>query len=145
MKKEILYIFTDGASRGNPGPAAIAYSIEDSSGEILEEKGEYVGKQTNIVAEYRAIITALGIASKYSSGEISCTSDSDTVVKQINGKFKIKESHLKKLFSELKEKEKKFEKVTYTHKPREYPKISKMDRLVNKVLNQAKISSLENL
>lgn len=137
MKKEVLHISTDGASRGNPGPAAIAYRIEGSSGKVLEEKGEYIGEQTSVVAEYRAIIAALDAASKYSSGEIFCTSDSNTVVNQINGDFKIKESHLKKLFAEIKEKGKFFEKITFSHRRREDPTISKMDKLVNKVLNQA--------
>jgi len=135
MKSRNLTVHTDAASRGNPGPSSIAYCIKDSSGKILEEKGKYIGKGTNNTAEYKAMVAALGAASKYSSGEVRVFSDSQILVRQMNGKYKVKAKHLKDLFQDAKQKQKKFKRVTYNHLPREDPEISKMDRLANKVLD----------
>lgn len=137
MKTSNLKVYTDAASRKNPGPAAIAYSIYDFSGNLLDQKGKYIGEHTNNVAEYKAIIAGLEAASKYSSGEVECFSDSALVVNQMNQKNKVRKKHLKELFMEVKQKEKFFQKVKYYHLRREHPMISKMDKLANKTLNQA--------
>lgn len=136
MRSDILYVYTDAASRGNPGPAAIAYSICDGSKKILYEKSEYIGEETNNVAEYRAIIAALEAASKFSDGDVKLFSDSELVVKQINGENRIKEEHLRKLFQEVRDNERFFSLVTYGHVPRETPEIARMDKLANRELNR---------
>lgn len=133
-----LKVYTDAASRNNPGPSATAYRIYDSSGKILEEKGEYIGrKETNNVAEYKALISAMDAAAKYSSGEVWFFSDSKIVVEQMSGNFKVKSKNLKRLNAVAKDKERKFVKVTYNHLPREHLVIAAMDRLANKALDGA--------
>ena len=134
-KAEALHIYTDGAARGNPGPAAIAFIIEDHKGAVLKKYSESIGIATNNTAEYTAIIKALEEAS-YFGQEVICFCDSRLVVNQLNGVFKVKEKHLKEKFLETKEKEKKFEKVAYRNVPRENPKIKIVDRLVNEELDR---------
>lgn len=136
MGKQSITVFTDAASRRNPGPASIAYSIQDSSGKILEERGEFIGRNTNNFAEYSAVIAALKAASKHSSGEVNLFSDSELVVRQLNGKYKVKEKSLKILFNEVKAIEKRFEKVSYKNLPRESKEISRVDNIANKVLDE---------
>ena len=131
-----ISIYTDAGSRGNPGPSAIAYSVYDSSGKLLEEGGKFIGTCTNNTAEYSAVIAALHVASKFSDGELSCFSDSEIMVRQLNLKYKVREKHLKVLFDKVRKSEGHFEKVTYTHLRRENPKISRMDAIVNKILDE---------
>lgn len=131
-----LKIFTDGASRGNPGNAAIAFSIEDGKGNILKQHSEPIGVTTNNVAEYSAMIKALKRATYYCKGQIHCFSDSEFMVDQLIGKDKIKKKHIKELFLKVKELENKFKRVTYSHLSREHPKIRKVDRLANKALDK---------
>ena len=132
-----ISVYTDAGSRGNPGPAAIAYSVYDSSGKLLEEGGKLIGVCTNNTAEYTAMITALGAASKFSDGDVSCFSDSQIMVRQLNLDYKVKEKHLKVLFDKIRKLESRFERVTYTHLRRENPKISRMDSIVNRTLDDA--------
>ena len=135
MPKEALHIYTDGAARGNPGPAAIAFIIEDHKGVVLKKHSESIGKATNNIAEYTAIIKALKSASGFGQ-EVTCFCDSRLVVSQLNGVFKVKEKHLKEKFLEAKDKEKMFEKVAYRHVPRTHPKIKIADELVNEELDR---------
>jgi len=130
-----LHVYTDGGSRGNPGNGAIAFAIYDDKGKLLKEKSESIGICTNNVAEYKALIAALEEASNYCQGEIFCFSDSEFMVKQLNGKNKVRKKHIKKLYLKVKDLEKTFESVIYSHLPRENSRISKADRLVNKELN----------
>lgn len=134
--KKLLHIYTDGGSRGNPGSAAIAFAIYDDKGNLISSQTRGIGITTNNVAEYTALISALETAYNYSNGEISCFSDSRLMVNQLNGKFKIKKQHLKKLHSEAKEKEKMFKLVTYVHVGRTNPRIVHVDRLLNKKLDE---------
>ena len=135
-KVEALHIYTDGAARGNPGPAAIAFIIEDHNGVVLKKYSESIGIATNNTAEYVAIIKALEEASKHCRWDVFCFCDSEIVVKQLNGVYKIKEKHLKEKFLEAKNKEKMFEKVTYSYLPRTHNKIKIADKLVNKELDR---------
>ncbi len=130
----ILHAYTDGGSRGNPGNAAIAFAIYDDKGNVILEKSKSIGVTTNNVAEYRAMISALEAASNYCRDEVLCFSDSEHMVKQLNGKKKVKK--LKKWFDQAKEIEKRFKKVTYSHHRRTHPRIVKVDKLVNKELNK---------
>lgn len=130
-----LVIYTDGASRGNPGPGAIAFLILDGRGKILREHGHYIGKCTNNVAEYRALIAALERAGKLGD-EVSCFSDSKLMVNQLKGRYKVKKEHLKSLFERVKSLERKFKKVEYKNVRRTDPVIKRVDRMVNEVLNK---------
>jgi len=139
-KAEALHIYTDGAARGNPGPAAIAFIIEDHKGVVLKKYSESIGIATNNTAEYVAIIKALEEASGYCRKDVFCFCDSRLVVNQLNGVYKIKKKHLKEKFLEAKAREKMFEKVAYRHVPRTHPKIKIADELVNEELDKVKNS-----
>jgi len=139
-KKQTLIIFTDGGARGNPGPAAIGFVVKDSQGKILVKFGKYIGRATNNVAEYQAVVEALGWLEKnYSPAEltqwrINFYLDSKLVANQLSGKYKIKDLKLKKLIVEVKELEKKISsKIVYYFISRE--KNYHADLLVNQVLN----------
>ena len=131
-----LCLYTDGGSRGNPGPAALGIVVADERGRIIEEYSEYLGRKTNNEAEYHAVIKALELAKRFSAREVIITLDSQLVVNQLKGKYKIKKKHLEKLVHRVREKEKGFYKVCYVHVRRENPYIQKADRLVNQKLNR---------
>jgi len=128
-----LYVFTDGGAKGNPGPAAIGFIIKDNSGQVLVEKGKLIGRATNNIAEYRAVIEALRWILeniKQRSLTVNFYLDSILVVNQLNGLFKIKNKNLKNLVIEVKNLEKKTKgKIFYNYIPRE--KNKKADFLVN--------------
>lgn len=136
MQYDKLHIHTDGGSRGNPGPGAIAVVIKDENGKTVEEYSEFIGETTNNRAEYSAILKALELAIKFCRKEIMIFSDSENTVKQLQGINKVKDKELLKLFQNVKEKEKYFEKVTYNHIKRENNK--RADKLVNETLDKAK-------
>lgn len=135
IKHKKIFINTDGGSRGNPGNAAIGIVIRDDKDKIIENHKERIGVTTNNVAEYKAIIKALELAKKYTSDEIELSSDSEVVVRQIIGKYKVTKDHLIELFNEVKSKEKSFRKVNYNHVFREDPYQSRADALVNQALD----------
>ncbi|UCC91712.1 MAG: ribonuclease HI family protein [Candidatus Aenigmatarchaeota archaeon] len=130
-----LVIYTDGASRGNPGPGAIAFVILDQKGEILKQRREFIGVCTNNIAEYKALISALTEAKKLGK-EVSCFSDSKVMVSQLRGEYKVKKKHLKELFEKVKKIEREFKCVEYSNVRRTDSNIKKVDRMVNEVLNQ---------
>jgi ribonuclease HI len=129
-----LIIYTDGASRDNPGYAAIGYIIMRDK-KILEERGEYIGVTTNNQAEYRALIKALKAARKYEPEKITCYSDSKLMINQLNGEWKVKDVQLQDLHSEIKRLEKDFKKVKYLHVNRDNPGVSRCDALANRALD----------
>ena len=131
-----LLIYTDGASRGNPGKAAWGFSICTAAGERLTERSGYMGTASNNVAEYTAIIAALKAAASLSRGKVTCISDSQLVVNQLAGNWKIKKPHLKVLHTEAKKLEKQFASVTYRHVQRETPQIARVDRMINHELDK---------
>lgn len=131
-----VFINTDGGSRGNPGLSAIGIVIRDEKDNVLEEYKEKIGVATNNVAEYKAIIKALTLASNYTKGEVEISSDSEIVIRQIIGEYKVKKDHLLELFKEVKRKEKDFAKVAYDHVFRENSFQSKADALVNEALDE---------
>lgn len=134
-EKMNLVIYTDGASRGNPGPGAIAFLILNEKGEILREHKHYIGVCTNNVAEYRALIAALERARRLGD-EATCFSDSKLMINQLKGKYKVKKKHLKALFDRVKKIEKEFKKIEYKNVRRTDPVIKRVDRMVNEVLNK---------
>lgn len=134
----ILQINCDGGSRGNPGPAACAFVAKDDAGVLLEKRGKYLGKATNNEAEYQAVIEAwkyiqwLGEREKVV--EVHFLLDSNLVVNQINGKFRVKEPRMGELLKHVKELQRGSRVVSYDYVPREQN--SEADLLVNQTLDE---------
>ncbi len=138
-KNMTLEIYTDGASRGNPGHSAVAYLfvIEEENGKrIIYEDSEYIGENTNNVSEYTAIIKALKKAKEYTRWDVVVYSDSELVIKQINGDYRIRAKHLEKLCKEVYEENEFFTNINFRHVPRENNYVSKCDELCNKKLDE---------
>jgi len=127
-------LFTDGGSRGNPGPAASAYVLEADDGTVLDARGEPIGVATNNVAEYRALVNGLAKAAELGVGELEVVSDSELLVKQMRGEYKIKNAALIDLSFEAKRHERQIGAVRYTAVRREHNELA--DRLVNDALDQ---------
>jgi ribonuclease HI len=92
----------DGGARGNPGPAAIGVVLRDADGEIVEAVGETIGSTTNNVAEYRALLRGVELAAAHGATELELVGDSELVVRQIEGRYKVKNEGMKKLHAEAK-------------------------------------------
>lgn len=101
----------------------------------MVEHKEYLGEGTNNVAEYTALIRALEIAQEFTKNEVHCVSDSELLVNQMNGEYKVKAAHLKLLHEQVIELTHRFHKVTFKHARREHPRITHADRLVNEALD----------
>lgn len=136
-----LYIYTDGGSRGNPGHSAIGILILDENKKILLKYKRYIGINTNNQAEYRALIKGLELAKRFTKDDICCFLDSELVVRQLNGKYKIRNNDLLILFNELKKHESIFKKVTYVHVKRENTYIQMADAMVNEALDELNLST----
>lgn len=138
-KNKLINIYTDGGSRGNPGPAALGVHIEDEKGEVLGEIGKVLGTTTNNVAEYSAIVAGLSwvlerISEMPSLTRINFFMDSNLAMSQLNGLYRIKNANLRTLYFLAKEKEAEIKvPIYYSHIPREENK--KADRLVNMALD----------
>lgn len=130
--KGILH--TDGGARGNPGPGAAGIVLSSNNGELIKEKGEFLGICTNNEAEYKALSLGLSFALESEVDELDCYLDSELVVKQLKGLYKVKNSSLSLLFVKVKQLEIKFKKVTYTHVKRELNK--QADKIVNETLDR---------
>ncbi|MDF1498228.1 MAG: ribonuclease HI family protein [Patescibacteria group bacterium] len=133
-----LIIFTDGGSRGNPGPAACGAVIKNEAGKIILKSSKYIGKATNNQAEYEALILVLEKVkeinkSKQTKVNIDCFLDSELVVKQLNREYKMKNEGLKPLFIKVNNLISEFNSVKFFHIPREKNKLA--DKLVNQELD----------
>ncbi len=128
-------IYTDGGARGNPGPAAIGLVIYAASGKEVERYGKYIGTTTNNQAEYRALLVALELVQKFAPDKVVCHLDSELVVRQLQGKYKIKESGLVSLASDVFRLTNKLKQIEFVHVPREKNKLA--DQLVNEALDGA--------
>ncbi len=132
-----LIVYTDGASRGNPGQASFGYIIKSDSGVILHEEGKRLGIETNNFAEYSGVLSAFKyIDKKYGERggvEVEVFADSQLVVRQLSGEYKVKSKSLKPLHEAVKLLEKKFTKVIYKSIPRSQNFIA--DRLANQALD----------
>jgi ribonuclease HI len=126
-------LFTDGGSRGNPGPAAYGYVIETDDGTVLAAHGEAIGVATNNIAEYRALVEGLRKAFELQVDELEVVSDSELLVHQMRGDYKVKNEALRELWLDANEFEKRLGKVTYTAVRREHNELA--DRLVNEALD----------
>lgn len=128
-----IFINTDGGSRGNPGPAALGVVLSDESGKVLLAFGEYLGKTTNNVAEYTALLRALEEAQKIDAQQIVVRMDSELVVKQMKGLYKIKHPNLIPIAQKIKTLLGAFRSVEFKHVYRADNKAA--DAEVNKVLD----------
>jgi len=132
-----LKTYTDGGARGNPGPAAIGILVCDEQGEILAEHCETIGEATNNVAEYRALIEGMKRAQELGANELECYLDSELVVKQLCGEYKLKSYNMQKLFDEVRKAESGFKNIAYRHLRREVDSMRRADQLVNLALDDA--------
>lgn len=139
MQKIVIY--TDGGARGNPGPAGIGVSIQEEDGKILKEFGEYIGAQTNNYAEYTALIRALEelqkiFGDKTKDLSVEVRMDSELIVRQMSGIYKVKEPGLKVLFGKVAQiKMESVPNLIFTHVRRE--KNARADELVNEAIDAA--------
>ncbi|HMB54887.1 MAG TPA: ribonuclease HI family protein, partial [Thermoanaerobaculia bacterium] len=99
---EKLVVNVDGGARGNPGPAAIGAVVQVPGGEVLEERGERIGAATNNVAEYRALLLGIERAAELGASELELVGDSELVVRQVKGEYKVKDATLRELHAEVK-------------------------------------------
>ena len=126
-------LFTDGGARGNPGPAAYGYVLEAEDGTVLDARGETIGVATNNVAEYSGLVAGLAKAVDLDVLEVDVVSDSELLVKQMRGEYKVKNAALQTLFLEASRLARKLDSVTYTAVRREHNELA--DRLVNEALD----------
>jgi len=126
-------LFTDGGARGNPGPAAYGYVLEAEDGTVLAAHGERIGVATNNVAEYRALIAGLEKAVELAVPEVEVVSDSELLVKQMNGEYRVKNAALQDLSIQASRLAREVGKVSYTAIRREHNKLA--DQLVNEALD----------
>jgi ribonuclease HI len=118
MEVNRVIIHADGVSRGNPGPAAIGATIKDEAGQLLASISQRIGRVTNNQAEYRALIAALGKATKLGASRASIYLDSELVVRQVNGRYRVRNKALKPLYHQVKKLQGELEGITITHIPR---------------------------
>jgi ribonuclease HI len=128
-----LTVNVDGGSRGNPGPAAIAAVVRDADGEVLQEKGETIGRATNNVAEYRALLLGIELAAALGASELELVGDSELIVRQVKGEYKVKDRALRELHAQAKRALEPFERWSVRHVRREQN--ADADRLVNEALD----------
>ena len=126
---------TDGGARGNPGPAAYAYVLEADNGTVLAAHGEAIGVATNNVAEYRALVEGLRKAVELQVDELEVVSDSELLVHQMRGEYKVKNAALRELWEEAGDLADRIGRVRYTAVRREHNELA--DRLVNEALDAA--------
>ncbi|HUT22020.1 MAG TPA: ribonuclease HI family protein [Candidatus Bipolaricaulota bacterium] len=129
-----IVIFSDGGARGNPGPAAIGVIIENDTGKSIKKISRYIGETTNNQAEYQALLAGLAYAKDLKPEEVNCYLDSELVVKQLNGEYKVKDKDLAAQFIKIWNLVHDFKKVVFHHVPRE--KNKKADALVNSALDR---------
>ena len=126
-------LFTDGAARGNPGPAAIGIVLTDASGKVIEALGEQIGNTTNNEAEYRALLRGLEIAGKHGN-EIEIRTDSELMARQLKGAYRVRAEHLKPLHDQAQRVLKRFKQATIVIIPRELNR--RADALANRALDE---------
>lgn len=137
-KLKVVETYSDGASRGNPGDAAVGVLICDDDGNKLHQQGQTIGQCTNNEAEYRALLLALENALKFTTEKVSCFLDSELVVRQLNGRYEVKSEKMKGFYNQVLQMKKKFSSITFTHVPREHPNLRIVDGLANQALDNAK-------
>ncbi len=129
-----LYLNTDGGARGNPGPAATGVVLTDTKGRPIKTASRYLGNATNNQAEYQALLDGLKLAAKLKATELLVRLDSELIVKQLSGEYRVKDAGLKPLFAQVQKLISKFKRVRFQHIRRELNK--KADQLVNLTLDR---------
>jgi catechol 2,3-dioxygenase len=129
-----LVVNVDGGARGNPGPAAIAAVVQAADGGVLEEHGERIGQATNNVAEYRALLLGIERAAALGATDLELVGDSELVVKQVKGEYKVKDAGMRDLHTQVKEALHGFDRWTIRHVRRS--ENAEADRLVNQALDR---------
>ncbi|MDQ2938923.1 MAG: ribonuclease HI family protein [Actinomycetota bacterium] len=125
----------DGGARGNPGPAAIAAVVQDGNGEVVEERSEAIGTATNNVAEYRALLLGIERAAALGARRLELIGDSELIVRQVTGEYKVKDEALRELHRQVREALDDFEKWSIRHVRRD--ENAEADRLVNEELDRS--------
>lgn len=125
----------DGGARGNPGPAAVGAVVRSPDGEVLEERGERIGRATNNVAEYRALLLGIERAAELGASELELVGDSELIVRQVKGEYKVKDAALRDLHAQVRRALRTFERWSIRHVRRE--ENAGADRLVNEALDGA--------
>ena len=126
---------TDGGARGNPGPAAFAYVLEAEDGTVLAEHGEAIGVATNNVAEYRALLAGLEAARAYPARVLCVRADSELLVRQLEGRYRVKQPHLREYYERARALLDEYDEVDVAHVPRSQN--VEADALVNAALDRA--------
>ena len=134
MKSKKLVIFSDGASQGNPGQSAIGVVIQNEAGKVVSRISRRIGHATNNQAEYQAIIAALEEAVRLSADEVEVRADSELVVQQLNGRYKVKKATLRPLYQKVVRLTGALKAFSVTHIPRTQNR--EADRLANRALDR---------
>jgi ribonuclease HI len=132
---ERVVVNVDGGARGNPGPAAIAAVVTGADGELLESRGETIGTATNNVAEYRALLLGIELAREHGAAEVELVGDSELVVKQVKGEYRVKDAGLRPLHAQVRSALEGFDRWSIRHVRREHN--AEADSLVNETLDEA--------
>jgi len=135
LTSEDAVLWSDGAARGNPGPAGIGIMLKTKTGEVLLAEGRFVGHTTNNVAEYKALLLGLERALERGVRRLDVFADSELLIKQLKGQYRVKNEGLKPLFSEAKALIQRFERVRLEHVRRELN--VEADRLANAGIDEA--------
>ena len=130
-----VWLYTDGASRGNPGPAAAGFRILKSDYELLFEHAEPLGNRTNNQAEYIALIGGLKACHSYTRNRVRVWSDSQLMVNQMRGAWRVNLPELRRLHQEARAQAASFQEVSYDHHRRSHPEIAKVDWALNRLLD----------
>lgn len=133
MNTERLTIHTDGAARGNPGPAGAGAFIQDAAGEVVSEDCRYLGEATNNVAEYEALLLGLERAKELGARRLEMRADSELVVRQVRGEYRVRNPALQRLHARVVQLASEFESVEYRHVRREQNRDA--DRLANRAID----------
>lgn len=120
LRAEAVVIYSDGASSGNPGPSGVGFVLTDESGAVLLEGAEYIGETTNNVAEYRALRAALDAAARLGARRVTIHADSELLVRQLNGQYKVKSSNIRPLYADVRQRLDRLEEWTASHLPRDH-------------------------
>lgn len=134
-----IILYTDGAARGNPGPAAIGVVIADNRGRILKELGEPIGTATNNEAEYRALLRGLELAKECGAKQIEIRSDSELLTLQLRGAYRVRAANLRPLYDQARRALGQFGKVAIRHIPRRQN--ARADHLANQALDRDRSAS----
>jgi ribonuclease HI len=128
-----VLVNVDGGARGNPGPAAVAAVVQTPEGEVIEEFGERIGRATNNVAEYRALLLGIERAATLGARRLELIGDSELIVRQVKGEYKVKDAALRELHGEVMTALQAFDRWSIRHVRRE--ENADADRLVNEALD----------